>query len=73
MEALHGRPVLIEGYLEQHIGILEEAFLKTHDHELAALEEAADHQADVLGVTQVKSRIDLIQDVDWRWVVLEQG
>jgi hypothetical protein len=24
-------------------------------------------------VTQVKSRIDLIQDVDWRWVVLEQG
>ena len=71
MEALHCRPVLIKGYLEQHIRILEEPLLKTHDHELAALEEAAYHQADVLGVTQVKSRINLIQDVDWRWVVLK--
>ena len=71
MEALHGGPVIVEGYLEKHIGILEEALLETHDHELAALEEATNHQADVLGVTQVKSRIDLIKDVDWRWVVLK--
>ena len=71
MEALHGGPVLVEGYLEKHVGILEESLLQTHDNELAALEEAANHQADVLGVTQVKSRIDLIQDVDWRWVVLK--
>ena len=71
MEAFHGGPVLIKGYLEQHIGILEEALLQTDDHERAALEEAADHQADVLGMTQVKSRIDLIKDVDWRWVVLK--
>ena len=55
METLNGGPVLVEGYLEKHIGILEEALLQTHDHELAALEEAANHQADVLGVTQVKS------------------
>jgi len=55
LESLHGRPILVKGYLEQHIGILEEALLETHDHELAALEEAANHQADVLGVTQVKS------------------
>ncbi len=71
MEALHGGPVLIEGYLEQHISILEEALLQTHDHELAGLEEAADHQADVLGVTQIKGGVNLIQDVDWRWMVLE--
>ena len=55
METLNGGPVLVEGYLEKHIGILEEALLQTHDNELAALEEATDHQADVLGVTQVKS------------------
>ena len=55
METLDGEPVLIERYLEQHISILEEALLQTHDNELAALEEAADHHADVLGVTQVKS------------------
>jgi hypothetical protein len=71
LESLHGRPVLVEGYLEQHIGILEEALFQTNDHKLAALEEATNHQADVLGVTQVKSRIDLIKDVHWRWVVLK--
>ena len=72
LEALNGAAILDEGDLKEHIRILEEAFLQRHDEELACLEVFPDHQADVLCMRKVQCRVDLIQNVHWGRVILEQ-
>jgi len=73
VETLHCTAVLYEAHLEEHVRVREQAFLQTHDDELARLEVLPDHEANVLSMRQVQSRVDLIEDVEWRRMVLEQG
>ena len=55
------------------IRILEHAILQTDDNELGALEARLDQTTDILRMRQVKRGIDLVQDVHWCGLELEQG
>jgi hypothetical protein len=59
--------------LVQHIGVLEHPFLQRNENELRLGEPLTDHVSDVLGVRQVKSGVYLVQDVEGRRLVQEEG
>lgn len=63
----------MEADLEENIGILEQTLFETDDQELACFEVLFYHKADILSVAQIKRGVDLIQDVEWGWLVLKQG
>jgi len=66
------RSVVEESHLVEHVGVLKEALFETDDDELAALEIFLDHEANVLRVMQVQSRVDLIEDVERGRLVSQQ-
>ena len=63
---------LFELNLVKHVCILEEALFQAHDQELWLGEVLADHLPNILSVTQVQRCIDLIQDVKWCGLILQQ-
>ena len=71
LKALDCRAILLERNLEENVRVLEKALLEADDQELAALEVFLYHEAYVLGVTQVKSRVDFIQDVEGSRLVFQ--
>lgn len=73
LDPLDSAPALDEGDLEEHVGILEEALLQTYYYKLAVLKELPNHDADVLSVGEIQSRINFVEDVERGWVVLEQS
>ena len=66
------RSIVEESHLVEHVGVLKEALFETDDDELAALEIFLDHEANVLRVMQVQSRVNLIEDVERGRLVSQQ-
>lgn len=58
---------------ENAVRVREHAVLQTDDDELTAAEACADQATDVLGVGEIESGVDLVEDVHGCWGVLEQG
>ena len=58
---------------ENAVGICEHAILQTNDDELTAAESRANEPANVLGVREIESGVDLVENVHGCWGVLEQG
>ena len=52
---------------EDAVGICEHAVLQTDDDELTAAESRANESANVLGVREIESGVDLIKNVHGRW------
>ena len=57
---------------ENHIRVVEHAFLQTDHYELAVGEVGAKHESDVLCVREVQGRVHFVQDVHGRWLEQQQ-
>lgn len=58
---------------ENAVRVREHAILQTDDDELTAAEARADQATDVLGVREIESGVDFVENVHGCWGVLEQG
>lgn len=72
MESRDSRSALFELNLVKHVRILEQALFQADDQELRLGEVLADHLPNILRVTQVQCRIDLIQNVQGRRLILQK-
>jgi hypothetical protein len=57
---------------ENAVRVRKHAVLQTDDDELAAAEARADQATDVLGVREIESGVDLVENVHGCWGVLEE-
>ena len=71
--ALDDGRAVAEARAEEDVRVREEALLERHDDELRALEARAEELPDVLRVREVERRVDLVEDVHWRGLELEEG
>ncbi len=72
MESRDSRSALFELNLVKHVRILEQALFQADNQELRLGEVFADHLPNILRVTQVQCRIDLIQNVQGRRLILQK-
>jgi hypothetical protein len=57
---------------EQHVGIIEQTVLQTDDNELRVLESIFEQLPDMLGMREVESSVDFVQNIHWSRLELEQ-
>lgn len=72
-ESLDHTRAIHEPRPENAVRVRKHAILQTDDDELTAAEARADQATDVLGVGEIESGVDLVEDVHGCWGVLEQG
>jgi len=58
---------------EQHVGIIKQAVLQTDHNKLRILEPILEQLPDMLGMGEIESGIDFVQNVHWSGFELEQG
>lgn len=71
--SIHLRFPLAKMHLVQNISILEHPLLQRNQYKLRLWESLTDHIPDILSMRQIKGRVDLIQDIEWRWLVQKQS
>lgn len=72
-KCLNNTGTLAEPCAEDAVGVLEHAVLQGHHDELGALEASLDQATDVLGVGQVQRGVDLVENVHWRRLELQES
>ena len=70
--ALDNTCPIAEARAEEYVRVREQALLERDDDELRAAEARAEEGANVLRVRQVKRGVDLVEDVDWCWLELQE-
>ena len=73
MESFDCRSVIDKLNLKKNISILEQTFFKTDDQELWILEISLYHEANILSEWKIKSRVDLVENIERGWLIFKQG
>jgi hypothetical protein len=70
---LHDTRTIAEARPEKDIGIRKQPLLQGHHDELRTLEPCTEQLADVLCMRQIEGGVDLIEDVHWCWLELQES